>query len=44
VAAIKGPVVLVGHSCAGAIIGQAAASLPDVKALVYVDGLALDVG
>ncbi len=44
VATIEGPVVLVGHSYAGAIIGQAGASLSNVKALVYVDGLALDVG
>ena len=41
---VKGPVVLVGHSYAGAVIGQAAADLPNVKALVFVDGFALDTG
>lgn len=33
---IPGPVVLVGHSYAGMLIGQAAATSPNVKALVYV--------
>lgn len=33
---IDGPVVLVGHSYGGAVITNAAASNPDVKALVYV--------
>lgn len=32
-----GPVVLVGHSYGGAVIGEAALSDPDVKSLVYVD-------
>jgi pimeloyl-ACP methyl ester carboxylesterase len=41
---IPGPVVLVGHSYGGAVIGQAAAGLPNVKALVFVDAFALDVG
>jgi pimeloyl-ACP methyl ester carboxylesterase len=41
---ITGPVVLVGHSYGGAVIGQAAADLPNVKALVFVDAFALDVG
>jgi pimeloyl-ACP methyl ester carboxylesterase len=35
--AIKGPVVLVGHSYAGAVISVAADGLPNVKALVFVD-------
>ncbi|WP_404816082.1 alpha/beta fold hydrolase [Streptomyces thermolineatus] len=33
---IEGPIVLVGHSYAGAVIGNAAASDPDVEALVYI--------
>jgi pimeloyl-ACP methyl ester carboxylesterase len=41
---IPGPVVLVGHSYGGAVIGQAAADLPNVKSLVFVDAFALDVG
>lgn len=32
-----GPVVLVGHSYGGAVVGEAALSDPDVKGLVYVD-------
>lgn len=32
-----GPVVLVGHSYGGAVVTDAATSLPNVKALVYVD-------
>ena len=44
VATIEGPVILAGHSYAGAVIGVAAATSPNVKGLVYVDGLALDVG
>jgi len=32
-----GPVILVGHSYGGAVIGEAATSDPDVKGLVYVD-------
>jgi pimeloyl-ACP methyl ester carboxylesterase len=39
-----GPVVLVGHSYGGAVIGQAGASLPNVKSLVFVDAFALDAG
>ncbi|MFK4547998.1 pimeloyl-ACP methyl ester carboxylesterase [Streptomyces tendae] len=35
---IDGPVVLVGHSYGGAVITNAAASDPDVKALVYIAG------
>jgi pimeloyl-ACP methyl ester carboxylesterase len=41
---IPGPVVLVGHSYGGAVIGQAAAGLPNVKSLVFVDAFALEVG
>jgi pimeloyl-ACP methyl ester carboxylesterase len=41
---IDGPVVLVGHSYGGAVITEAAASAPNVKALVYVDAYAPDVG
>jgi pimeloyl-ACP methyl ester carboxylesterase len=41
---IHGPVVLVGHSYGGAVISQAAASSPNVKALVFVDAYLPDVG
>jgi pimeloyl-ACP methyl ester carboxylesterase len=41
---IDGPVVLVGHSYGGAVITQAAASNPNVKALVYVDAYAPAIG
>ncbi|GAA1559999.1 alpha/beta hydrolase [Kribbella lupini] len=41
---IKGPVVLVGHSYGGAVITNAAAGDPDVKALVYLAALVPDVG
>ena len=44
VRAIDGPVVLVGHSYAGAPMGQAAASLDNVSALVYLAGIGLDAG
>ena len=37
---IGGPVVLVGHSYGGSVITNAAAGLPNVKALVYVDAAA----
>ena len=37
---IPGPVVLAGHSYGGAVITNAAAGLPNVKALVYVDAAA----
>ncbi|MGA4544884.1 alpha/beta fold hydrolase [Uniformispora flossi] len=43
-ARVDGPAVLVGHSYAGAVITQAAASAPNVKALVYVAALIPDVG
>jgi pimeloyl-ACP methyl ester carboxylesterase len=37
---IPGPIVLVGHSYGGAVITNAGAGLPNVKALVYVDASA----
>ena len=33
---IDGPIVLVGHSYDGAVITNAAAGIPNVKALVYI--------
>ena len=39
-AAIQGPIVLAGHSYGGAVITNAARDNADVKALVYVAGLA----
>ena len=42
VRSIPGPVVLVGHSIAGAVITIAANDTPNVKALVYVAGFAPD--
>ena len=44
VAAIDGPVVLVGHSYGGAVITQAAAGLTNVVGLVYLAAFGLDVG
>jgi pimeloyl-ACP methyl ester carboxylesterase len=41
---IDGPVILVGHSYAGTVITEAATSQSNVKALIYVSGLAPDVG
>ncbi|MGW1160307.1 alpha/beta fold hydrolase [Streptomyces sp. NPDC002519] len=41
---IKGPVVLVGHSYGGAVITNAAAGNPNVKALVYVAAFVPDTG
>ena len=41
---VKGPVVLVGHSYGGAVIGQAAAGADNVKSLVFVDAFTLDTG
>ena len=37
---VRGPIVLVGHSYGGAVITNAAAGVPGVKALVYVDASA----
>ena len=39
VAAIDGPVVLVGHSYGGAVIGQASAGLDNVTGLVFLAAL-----
>ena len=44
VKAIDGPVLLVGHSYGGAVIGQASKGLDNVKALVYLAGFGLDEG
>ncbi|MEZ0095100.1 alpha/beta hydrolase [Streptacidiphilus sp. EB129] len=44
VAAIDGPVVLVGHSYGGAVITQASASLDNVTALVYLAAFSLNEG
>jgi pimeloyl-ACP methyl ester carboxylesterase len=44
VAAVEGPVVLVGHSYGGAVITQASAGLSNVRALVYLAGFGLDEG
>jgi pimeloyl-ACP methyl ester carboxylesterase len=41
---ISGPIVLVAHSYGGAVISEAATQVPNVKALVYLDALALDAG
>jgi len=41
---IQGPVVLVGHSYGGAVITNAAAGHPDVRALVYVAAFVPDQG
>src|SRR5262252_6881742 len=44
VKSINGPVVLVGHSYAGAPMGQAAAQLSNVTGLVFLAAPGLDVG
>ncbi|MER7233114.1 alpha/beta hydrolase [Streptomyces olivaceus] len=41
---IGGPVVLVGHSYGGAVIGEAATEEPNVKALVYAAAFTPDKG
>ncbi|MEU7140868.1 alpha/beta hydrolase [Nocardia sp. NPDC046473] len=43
-AGIEGPKILVGHSYAGAVITNAAPTIADVKALVYVAAFAPDAG
>jgi pimeloyl-ACP methyl ester carboxylesterase len=43
-ASIPGPIVLVGHSYGGSVITNAATGNGNVKALVYIDGTAPDVG
>ena len=44
VAAIDGPVVLVGHSYGGAVITQASAAADNVRALVYLAAFGLEEG
>jgi len=44
VKSIPGPVILVGHSYGGSVISNAALGSDNVKALVFVAGLAPDVG
>lgn len=44
VESVTGPVVLVGHSYGGEVISVAAAGTPSVKALVFVSGLAPEIG
>jgi pimeloyl-ACP methyl ester carboxylesterase len=44
VAAIDGPVLLVGHSYGGAVITRASTDLPNVSGLVYLAGFGLDEG
>ena len=44
VKAIDGPVVLVGHSYGGAVIGQASAGLQNVTGLVFLAAFGLEVG
>src|SRR6267154_2391507 len=41
---IDGPIVLVGHSYGGAVISQAAPTVKDVRALVFLSAFALDEG
>jgi len=41
---IEGPMVLVGHSYGGAVISQAAPTLKDVRALVFLSAFAPDAG
>ena len=41
---ISGPIVLVGHSYGGAVISLAANQVTTVRALVYLDALALEAG
>jgi pimeloyl-ACP methyl ester carboxylesterase len=44
IGSIAGPVILVGHSYGGAVITDAASGDDQVKALVYVDAFAPDLG
>ncbi|TDO48259.1 pimeloyl-ACP methyl ester carboxylesterase [Kribbella sp. VKM Ac-2571] len=41
---LDGPAVVVGHSYGGAVVTNAAAGVPNVKALVYVNAFAPDSG
>lgn len=40
----RGPIIAVGHSYGGSVITDAAAGIPNVRALVYVAGLAPNIG
>jgi pimeloyl-ACP methyl ester carboxylesterase len=42
--AAKGPLVVVGHSYGGMVITGAAVGVPQVKALVYINAFAPDIG
>lgn len=44
VAAIDGPVVVLGHSYGGAVVSEGLTGAPDVVRLVYLAAFALDVG
>jgi pimeloyl-ACP methyl ester carboxylesterase len=44
VRAVDGPVVLVGHSYGGAVIGQASETLDNVTSLVFLAAFGLDAG
>lgn len=44
ISGIDGPIVLVGHSYGGAVITEMGTDVPNVKALVYVNGDALAPG
>ena len=44
VAAVDGPVVLVGHSYGGVVVTEAATGLDQVQSLVYVTAFAPDAG
>src|SRR5580698_11317675 len=44
VKSVNGPVVLVGHSYAGAVVSVAADGLPNVKSLVFVDAFEPEIG
>jgi pimeloyl-ACP methyl ester carboxylesterase len=44
IGAVKGPIVLVGHSYGGMVVSKAAEGNPEVKALVYVAAFAPDAG
>src|SRR6202034_2830499 len=41
---IEGPIVLVGHSYGGAVVSQAASTVKDVRALVFLSAFAPDEG
>ncbi|GGT03289.1 alpha/beta fold hydrolase [Streptomyces chromofuscus] len=41
---VRGPIVLVGHSYGGSVISEAAAGVPQVKALVYIAAFSPEKG